>query len=509
MRKFTNLVLSRRMVTILLIIIQAIILLVLINSFSHVFTYIYIFFILLSIIMVLYLINKETSPSLKLPWLVIMMLIPLFGGALYLLFGQNHVSKALKKENNKLYALRNSASYSDQETFKQLQIDFPHYIGQVNYLRNYSNARVYAHTKTTYFPLGENMFEAMCEKMKQAKKYIFIESFIVDEGYMLQTVLDILIDKVKEGVEVRFIYDDLGCLTTLPPEYFRYLRSHGIKAMAFNPFEPILSIVHNNRDHRKITVIDGEIAFNGGINIADEYINKIRRFGHWKDNAVMLEGEGVNDFTLMFLETWNYYMDEDEDFSVFLYDKESLPIDNGYVQCYEDSPLDYELVGENVYLNIINQANHYVYITTPYLIIDNDLMIALCNAAKRGVDVRIIMPFIPDKWYVHLIGQASYDQLLKAGVKIYEYTPGFIHAKTFISDDHVATVGTINLDYRSLVHHFECGTYMLGTSAVCDIKKDYYETLEVSQPVFIGYFKSKPWYLRIIAVFLKLFAPLM
>ena len=235
------------MVTILLIILQAIILLVLINSFSHVFTYIYIFFIILSMIMVLYLINKETSPSLKIPWLVIMMLIPLFGGILYLLFGQNHLSKNLRKENNKIYTLKNNASYSDQETFKQLTKDFPHYVGQVNYLRKYSNARVCAHTKTTYFPLGEDMFKLMCEKLKQAKKFIFIESFIVDEGYMLQTILDILLEKVKEGVEIRFIYDDIGCLTTLPPEYFRYLRSHGIKSVAFNPFEPILSIVHNNR----------------------------------------------------------------------------------------------------------------------------------------------------------------------------------------------------------------------------------------------------------------------
>lgn len=504
-----KLMLSRRVVTILLLILQVTFLLFVVNEFSYYFTYIYVALILLSVVMVLYLINKETSPSLKIPWLIIMTLIPLFGGVLYVLFGQNHIDKNLKKKSMLLAKLETIASHNDKDRFDLLRKQYPEYVGQINYIRNFSEARVYHHTKTTYFPLGEEMFLMLCEKLKEAKKYIFIESFIVEEGYMLNSILDILKEKIKEGVEVRFIYDDLGCLTTLPSNYHLYLESLGIKVLVFNKFKPVLSIVHNNRDHRKITVIDGRIAFNGGINIADEYINKVVRFGHWKDNAIMLEGEGVNDFTLMFLETWDFYKQEDDDFTPFLYNEPSLSIDNGFVQCYQDSPLDYELVGENVYLNIINQANHYVYITTPYLIIDNELMTSLCNAAKRGVDVCIITPHIPDKWYVHLISQSMYDQLLRAGVRIYEYTPGFIHAKTFVCDDTVATIGTINLDYRSLVHHFECGTYMLGCSAIKNIKKDYLETLDKSQPIYIGYFESKPLLTKLFVMVIKVFAPLM
>ena len=509
MKRFLNILFSRRVITAVLILLQAIELLVAIFVFSHYFTYFYVFSIVLSIVMILYLINKETSPSLKIPWLIMMTLVPIFGGFLYLLFGQNHVSKKFKKENELFLALSEDATEDDQIVYDTLKQHYPKYAGQVSYLRKYAYASVYDHSKTTYLEIGEKMFESLCEELEKAERFIFIESFIVAKGVMLERILEILKRKVKEGVDVRFLYDDIGCLTTMPSDYYLQLRKMGIKAYPFNQFRPILSIIHNNRDHRKITVIDGRVAFNGGINIADEYINKKIRFGHWKDSAVKIEGKAVNGFTQMFLQAWNYYAHEDLDFSIFNYNGEDFE-ENGYIQCYQDSPLDKELTGENVYLNIINQASRYVYITTPYLIIDHELMVALCNCAKRGVDIRLITPHIPDKWYVHLISQSNYRTLINAGVKIYEYTPGFIHAKTFVSDDEVATVGTINLDYRSLVHHYECGTYMVKTSAVNEIKEDFLKTQERSMSVPVDYFeKHNALFYKMLAVVLKLFAPLM
>lgn len=508
MKKITHLIFSRRFVTILLIILQAIALLISIELFSVDFTSVYIFTNVLSIIMVIYLINRETSPSLKIPWLVLMTMVPVFGGIIYLLFGQNHISQFYKKEYELLLNLKISSMGSDEKEYLALEKEAPEYLGQANYIREYCHTRLYANTKTTYLPQGEIMFEKMCEALRGAKKFIFIESFIVAKGKMLDDILEILVEKVNEGVDVRFIYDDIGCLTTLPSDFDRYLRSLGIKTYVFNRLIPALSIVHNNRDHRKITVIDGEVGFTGGINIADEYINEKVRFGHWKDSAIMLEGKGVDGLTLIFLKTWNHHQKEDKEYYKFL-NQQSLLSYPGHVLCYEDSPLDQELMGENVYLNIINQAHRYLYITTPYLIIDHELKLALCNAAKRGVDVRLITPHIPDKWYVHLISQSNYHSLIEAGVKIYEYTPGFIHAKTFVCDDKVATVGTINLDYRSLVHHFECGTLLINTTATEEIREDFIKTQQISQQIELGYFESKPVHVQLLALLLKLFSPLM
>ena len=330
---------------------------------------------------------------------------------------------------------------------------------------------------------------------------------------MWQTILNILEKKAKEGVDVRLIYDGFGCLTTLPYKYDQEMRRRGIKCEVFNRFRPILNIIQNNRDHRKICVIDGWTGFTGGINLADEYINQRKRFGHWKDTAVMLKGEGVWNMTAMFLYMWGIVTKTDTslDFGNYVphrWHPNDFP-GSGYVQPFCDSPLDDEIVGENVYLNIINRAKNYVYICTPYLIIDNEMMTALCLAAKSGVDVRIMTPGIPDKKMVFLLTQSYYKQLLEAGVKIYEYQPGFLHAKSFVCDDKVGVVGTINLDYRSLYLHFEDGVWMYKNDVILDIRDDFTETLEYCDPIDLAFCQKRNIVVRAIQNVLRVFAPLL
>ena len=355
------------------------------------------------------------------------------------------------------------------------------------------------------------MFPDMIEALKGARHFIFMEYFIVEEGSMFNEIADILEQKVKEGVDVRFIYDDVGCVNTLPPKYFKKLEARGISCVTFNPFLPLISTVMNNRDHRKIFVVDGNIGFTGGINLADEYVNLTSRFGYWKDCGIRIEGEAVWNLTVMFLEMWNFIKRSSEDYSAFLpsvYQQEVCPSD-GFVQPYGDSPLDMENVGENIYLNIIGSAKNYVYIYTPYLIIDHEMLITLCNAAKRGVDVRIVTPGIPDKKTVYLLTQSYYRPLLEAGVKIYQYTPGFIHSKCFVCDDEIATVGSINLDFRSLFLHFECGVFLYGSTAVMQVKEDCLETFEVSEEMDVSFCKNRPFPVRIIQSLMRLVAPLL
>ena len=312
----------------------------------------------------------------------------------------------------------------------------------------------------------------MLEELKKAEKFIFFEYFIVNHGEMWNSILEILEEKAKKGVDVRVMYDDLGCLSTLKSSYPKELDKKGIKCVAFNKLKPFAGVIMNNRDHRKILVIDGKVAFSGGINIADEYINKITKYGHWKDNAIRVKGDAVWNYTVMFLSIWNSFRHEDGDYTKFKY-KFDNNINNGFVIPYGETPLDEEVTGEDIYLNIINQANKYVYIFTPYLIIDTDVINALNLAAKRGVDVRVVIPGIPDKKVVYTLSESYVEPLIKGGVKVYKYTPGFVHSKVFVADDNIATVGTINMDYRSLYLHFECGCYFENVDVIKDIKKRF------------------------------------
>lgn len=401
----------------------------------------------------------------------------------------------------------------DEGIHERLEAEDPSICVQSDYIRNNSGYPAYENTTAEYFQVGDDMFPVLVRELEQAKHYIFIEYFIIHDGVMWQTILDILERKVKEGVDVRLLYDDMGCLTTLPHKYYEQLRAKGIKCEVFNPFRPFLNIIQNNRDHRKFCIIDGYVGFTGGINLADEYINQKKRFGHWKDTAVMLKGEAVWNMTAMFLHMW----------SVVTRSKEKVEFENylphtyhpgefesdGYIQPFCDSPLDNETVGENVYLNIINRAKQYVYICTPYLIIDNEMMTALCLAAKSGIDVRIMTPGIPDKKIVFLLTQSYYEQLLEAGVKIYEYQPGFLHAKSFVCDDEVGVVGTINMDYRSLYLHFEDGVWIYKNKVIDDIKSDFMETLNYCNPISLDFCKGRNIVVRAMQSILRLFAPML
>jgi len=337
-----------------------------------------------------------------------------------------------------------------------------------------------------------------------------MEYFIVGLGIMWDTILEVLKEKAAQGVEVRFIYDDMGCLFRLPIDYQRTLEGYGIKCAVFNRFRPVLSTLQNNRDHRKIAVIDGKVAFTGGINLADEYINVVERFGHWKDAAIMVKGAAAWSLTMIFLQMWSLTANTVEDCSKYRpWQDQPCPVPSeGYVQPYADSPIDNEHVGEHVYIRIINNAKQYLYITTPYLIVDDAMLSALALAAKSGVDVRVVTPHRWDKQFVHITTRSYYRELIMAGVKVYEYSRGFIHSKTFVSDDKVATVGTTNLDFRSLYLHFECGVWLYNSPSVLAIKNDFMQTLADSQEITLEDCRSNAL-LRLAQEVLRIFAPLM
>ena len=441
-----------------------------------------IIFTVFSMIVAASVINKQYDPEMKLAWIVPILVFPLFGWALYLLFGTKIAVRRLTHKFNRSTSLTVKKLKQEQETLDELKERQSSFYGISKYLSDFSFP-VYKNTAMKYYPLGDDMFPDLLEELKSAERFIFIEFFIISEGLVWNSVLEILEEKVRAGVDVRVIYDDFGCINYLSSKYYRVLEAKGIKCIAFNRYRPFLSVIMNNRDHRKIIVIDGQTAFTGGVNLADEYINKKTRYGHWKDNAVMLKGDAVATFTTLFLEMWNWNRNSTDDTeSLIACSKGSSDVSDGYIVPYGDSPLDSEIVGENIYLHIISNAKRYLYITTPYLIINSSLTSALVLAAKRGVDVRIIIPKIPDKRIVYQLTKSHCPPLLKAGVKIYDYTPGFMHAKSFVCDDKIATVGSINMDYRSLHLHFECGCLIYRCSIIPEIRKDFEETFDQCEP---------------------------
>ena len=397
-------------------------------------------FRLVSVFVVLYILKSDINPVYKIPWIVLLLALPVFGGVLYIIYGRLHFSKkdimTFVDINNKCkeaLALRPSANDSLE---KEAPLIYP----QAKYLLDYALAPTYNNTETTYFPLGDDMFPVMLSELNKAEKFIFMEYFIIEDGLMLNSILDILKEKASRGVDVRFMYDSLGSIAKAPVDIVRDLRKAGIRCFEFNTFRSILDNRYNNRDHRKICVIDGNVGFTGGVNLADEYINVKTIYGHWKDTAIMIKGDAVWSLTNMFLTLWDGINKCDEDFRKYLPDID-VKTDNGYVIPYTDFPIDNETVGKSVYLNMINRANRYIYIMTPYLILDNTMATSLCDAAKSGIDVRLITPGIADKKLVNLLTKSYYDKLIEAGVKIYEYTPGFVHAKIFVSDDETAGGG--------------------------------------------------------------------
>lgn len=508
MKKICKLIFSRLFIVVLGIAIQFFWLLNLLYRFSYQFTFVNLGFRILAIIIALRIVSRWMNPSYKLAWTFIILMSPVLGLLIYFVFGRSELTKRTRVKMERVHEEVVPLLVQNPDYQKELEEIDPIVASQSAYLSDWAQCPVYKKTATEYYPCGEDMFPKMLEAMESAKEYIFLEYFILEYGIMFDRVIGVLEQKVKEGVDVRLIYDDVGCVTTLPANFYVDLQKKGIKCAAFNPFRPVLSIIMNNRDHRKILVVDGNIAFTGGINIADEYINKKERFGYWKDTGIRLEGEAVWSFTCMFLEMWNYITHSTEDY--LRYRPKELPFrTDGFVQPYGDTPLDRENTSENVYMNIINKARRYVYIFTPYLIMDQELLISLCNAAKCGVDVRIITPGIPDKKMIYLLTQADYRRLIENGVKIYQYTPGFLHAKCFVSDDTIATVGSINLDYRSLYLHFECGVFLYQSDAVMQVKKDMEETMAQSEQVTLEFCKHRALPIRLMQSMLRLLAPLL
>lgn len=459
---------------------------------------------LISMAVVLWLVNKDENPAYKISWIILILIFPVFGGLLYLLIGNKKPSKRIRKSIEPVL--------NHMKPYMLLSQDQSHSVEEAaengfTYLSDLGFG-TYQNTKTKYYSLGDYSYRDLLYDLKNAKHYIFMEYFIVSQGMMFDTILNILKEKVKEGVEVRFIYDDVGSLSTVPYHFEKKLQDMGIQCLVFNPFIPVLSIALNHRDHRKICLIDGYIGYSGGFNLADEYINAKLRFGHWKDTGIRLEGDGVWNLTTMFLSTWNAFKHTDDDYTHFyphVYCRCSYQND-GYVIPYGDSPLDEECTGENIYLNMIQQAKEEICIMTPYFIIDDTMTQSLIMASKKGVKVKIITPGIPDKKAVYRVTRSYYYPLIQEGVEIYEYIPGFLHAKVVLCDHKIATVGTINFDYRSLYLHFECNVLLYKTSSLLDIEKDFDQTLKLSRKIDQ---KRSLRFRGIYEAILRLFAPLM
>lgn len=462
-----------------------------------------------SVAMMLYLLNSRIDPTAKITWAIIIMLLPVFGALLFWYTQSDLGHRMLKRRLSQIVAESQELLVQKEETIQTFCEEDPGAAALAHYLYHTGCYPVYGNTEVTYFPLGEDKFAELLIQLEQAKHFIFLEYFIIDEGLMWGKVLEILARKAKEGVDIRIIYDGTCEFTTLPHDYPKRLKNLGIQCKMFAPATPFVSTHYNNRDHRKILVIDGHTAFNGGVNLADEYINQKVRFGHWKDTAVMLKGDAVKSFTLMFLQMWGVDQKELE-FSRFLdYPTMAPEGTSGYVLPYGDCPLDGDKVGERVYMDILNRAKKYVHIMTPYLILDGEMETALKFAAERGVEVVLILPGTPDKKVAYALAKTHYASLLESGVQLYEYTPGFVHAKVFVSDDKEGVVGTINLDYRSLYHHFECATYLYKTKCIPDIETDFQDTLAKCAKVTPETIRKERLTWGIMGALMKIVAPLL
>ncbi len=473
-------------------------------------TYIYGAMMILRVVVIIYIINAEGNPAFKMTWILFVIAFPLIGTIFFVYVKFQPGTQFMRQRLAVLKIETDRYMEQDPAVIDAIWASKSANANLAHYLAHYLGFPTYRNTEVKYFPLGEYKFREMVTELKKARKFIFMEYFIVEKGYMWDTILDILIDKAQRGVEVRFMYDGMCAISMLPYNYPEQLKKYGIRCKMSNAMKPFLSTIQNNRDHRKICVIDGRVGFTGGVNIGDEYINQKIRFGHWKDTAVMLRGDGVQSLTMMFLQMWNVDAKNTGNYRRYLTPKrEGLKRELGYVIPYADSPFDNENVGEEVYFHILNHAKKYVHIMTPYLILDHEMITTLIRAAKCGIEVIIIMPHIPDKWYAFAVAKTYYKELIAGGVQIYEYTPGFVHAKVFISDDDTATVGTINLDYRSLYLHFECGTFIYNNAVVDKIERDFQQTLAKCHKVTVIEVKKRSLLTKIVGHVLRLVAPLM
>ncbi len=467
---------------------------------------------ILGALIVLGIFSQNKTASLKMPWIMLIMAVPLTGVTLYLLIGLDKNTRKMRERYEAIDSMLMCMARGDTETRQDLRRADPAGASLAAYLHSYAGAPLFRDTKVTYYPEASEGLEAQLEDLAKAQKFIFMEYHAIEDSVSFHRIEEVLVERVKHGVEVRLFYDDIGSIGFITTDFVRRMEAKGIRCRVFNPFAPGINIFLNNRDHRKITVIDGKVGFTGGYNLADEYFNVTHPYGYWKDTGIRLEGPAVQSLGSMFLEMWNAVRDndkDDRDFSAYLPDPEPQEGAQGFVQPYADSPIDDEHVGEEVYISIVEGAQDYVWFVTPYLIITDEMRHALSLAAKRGVDVRVVTPGIPDKKLVYSVTRSYYNGLVSNGVRIFEYTPGFCHCKMSVSDDRVATCGTINLDYRSLYHHFENGCVLYGNEAVMAIRKDFEEIMAVSREVTDTYRYGRSAFLRLGQLLLRLAAPLL
>ena len=511
MKKLNRLLYSNKFFALLMLLVQVaafVAMFIWISDYSKVLMG---FTTILSAVMIIFEVNRTEESTFKVTWITLISIIPIFGVLFYLFTRSGTISRNINDDYNNAQEINKKYLAESEDVMKNIILTDRLEGSFAKYLSRYGGSPAYSDTAVQYYPVGERMYEDMKRELVKAEKFIFMEFFIINStSRMWHEIFEILKQKVKQGVEVRIMYDAMGCVATLPRHYNEVLERHGIKCRVFSPIVPLISTHQNNRDHRKIIVIDGAVAFSGGINIADEYINQKERFGHWKDTGFMLRGDAVAGFTSMFLDMWNVYDENEEDGGKYITASSQNNVSaTGFVIPFGDTPLDDVYVGKRAYIHNLDTAMDYVYIMTPYLVIDDEMFESMKYAAQRGVDVKIIMPHIPDKAYAFYLARTYYKELIKAGIEIYEYTPGFVHAKMSVSDGRRAIVGTINHDYRSLYLHYECAAYMLEVPAIIDIERDFKDTLEKSQKITLEDIKHFNIFTRLIGHILRLVAPLL
>ena len=507
---FFSVVFGRTALIIVLIMLQLGVLIGLTTKLKEYAIFVYGITWIVQAVVIIYILNQKTCPEFTQTWILLILIFPIFGCLFYIYVKFDIGTHFIRERLEKLKLETREFSRQPPGVLDDLRVSKAASANLAYYLEKQLDFPVYRNTELTYFASGEEKFPALLEELNKAEKFIFLEYFIVAKGVMWNEILEILTKKVRQGVEVRFMYDGMCSISLLPYDYPETIRAYGIQCKMFSPIQPFLSTTQNNRDHRKICVIDGRVGFTGGINLADEYINQKERFGYWKDTAIMLKGDAVRSLTLLFLQMWNITEIKTDDYQKYLCEPSNvIRRELGFSIPYGDSPFDNENVGEEVYCHILNHAKKYVHIMTPYLILDSQILDALCRAAKSGVDIKIIMPHIPDKWYAFALAKTYYKDLIRAGVKIYEFIPGFVHAKVFVSDDDTATVGTINLDYRSLYLHFECGVFICNNLAVRDIEKDFQKTLKKCRRISLSDVRQTSTVMKVCGRVLRLIAPLM
>lgn len=461
-----------------------------------------------AVLLVLNIVNKRTNAAFKLPWVILILITPVGGLALYLIAGRSGLTKKRQEKLSLIGDSLRSRYLTGKTALCKEDEDKLLYACQLRYIRSDSDYPAYSDTETRFYGDTCKALDELLDALSKAEKFIFMEYHAIEDAEAFGRIRAVLQERAANGVEVRIIYDDMGSVGFLNLDFKKQLRECGIECRVFNPIMPVINVFMNNRDHRKITVIDGKVGFTGGYNLADEYFNIVQPYGEWKDSGLRLEGSAVRNLTVQFLEMWNTIKNTDTEFDKFFPDEISCSRREGIVQPYGDCPLDDVYLGENVYMNMLSQAKDYIWFMTPYLIINDEMSRCLTLASRRGVDVRILTPGIPDKKFVYKMTRSYYHQLVKSGVRIYEFTPGFLHAKQCISDDRTAVVGTINLDYRSLYFHFENAVLFADCKAVSDVKRDFEETMPRCREVTEQYRKEPKETKRVMNQIMRLFSPL-